>query len=206
MKQQVITLLTISMILTALTGCGGSNTEAFLNDIEQLKAENSQLSEKVDTLEKENAQLRQQAMTLSSLKREVRMELIDTLAEIKIGDRTGLFDKDNDGTSETLVVYVTPLDGQQDSIKAVGQCQVELWDLSRPEDQAKIFSDTFKSDCLYQNWGGNIFNSYYRLELDSKDIINYRFKQKTKQLTVRVTFTDYIGGKVLIAQKVINLD
>ncbi|MHC5083249.1 MAG: coiled-coil domain-containing protein [Planctomycetota bacterium] len=204
---RIFLILIAGIIVAMLTGCSGPRAEGFLKDIEQLKEENTQLRSDNKRLNQENAQIRQQSLTLSAMKREVRLEIIDTLESITIGDRTGIYDKDEDGTPETLVVYVTPLDNQQDAVKAIGNCRIELWDLNQPEDEAQIFKTKFAWNDLNQSWGGNIFNSYYRLEYPHpSNIKNHLLDKNPKELTVKVTFTDYIGGKTLTAQKVITLD
>ena len=68
----------------------------------------------VQTLESENTQLAEQVNTLSTLDAAARLEALDTLKKVRIGKRTGFYDKDKNGTNETLVVYLEPLDMAQD--------------------------------------------------------------------------------------------
>ena len=161
-------------------------------DVERLKKENTDLSTQVQTLQQENTQLIVQAETLSGLDKDVRLHNLDTLDKIHIGKRTGLYDKDESGINETLVVYIEPVDTAQDYIKAIGSINVELWNLNADTAQARLADWTLEPDKMQKLWGGNIFSSYYRLEFSIADILS----GQEKELTVKVTFTDTLSGKV----------
>ena len=152
----------------------------------------------VQTLESENTQLAEQVNTLSTLDAAARLEALDTLKKVRIGKRTAFYDKDKNGTNETLVVYLEPLDTVQDYVKAVGKVKIELWDLDVAEDTAKLAEWIIEPYELHAAWGGTIFTGYYRIKLTPENISDQK-----KDYTVKVTFTDYLSGKVLTDQKTI---
>ena len=79
----------ISIVL--LTGCA-SHVEKEPNDaqIEQLTQEKAQLQKQLEQFETENKQLRQQLQVLSGLPKDVKLESINLLKNIKIGRYSGL--------------------------------------------------------------------------------------------------------------------
>ena len=183
-----------------LAGCGGQNNTLW-DDIEALKKENTDLSMQVQTLQQENDQLNEQVDTLSVLDKNTRLQNIDTLDKIRINKRTGLYDTDENGTKETLIVYVEPLDTAQDYVKAVGTVKVELWNLNSDIVDVKLADWTLEPTETQKFWGGNIFASYYRLPFEIADILS----GQEKELTVKVTFTDFFSGRVCRNQTTITV-
>lgn len=181
-----------------LVGCGRS-TQRPWKTLKDCAQKNTDLSMQIQALESENTQLAEQVNTLSALDPAARLEALDTLEKIRIGKRTGFYDKDNDSANETLVVYLEPLDAAQDFIKAVGKVNVQLWDLNAAEDKAKLGEWTIEPAELHPTWGGTIFTGYYRIKLPLETI-----PDQQKDYTLKITFTDYLSGKVLTDQKVIQ--
>ena len=197
MKRRIEIVIMIALGIT-LTGCGGGKQHQtdLLSECEQ---ENTTLSAQVQTLKSENTELTEQVNTLSKLDARTRLESLDTLKKICIGKHSGFYDKNEDGKNETLVVYLEPLDTVQDFVKAIGAVKIELWDLDEISEKAKLSEWTLKPSDLHKTWGGTIFHSYYRIKLPLEDI-----PLENEEYTVKVTFTDYLSGKVLTDQKVLK--
>ncbi len=137
--------------------------------------------------------------TLSALGPDVRLEVLGRLESIEISGRSGLYDKDKDGTKETLVVYVRTIDDAGDAIKAVGSVEVQLWDLEA-QDNARLAQWQIKPEELKRLWSSTVMTSYFRLTFDVSELL----RDNEKELTVKVTFTDYITGNILRKQRVIQ--
>ena len=198
MKRRIDIFILIALA-ALLIGCGGKTKRPW-DTLEKCEQENIELSLRAQALEAENDQLTEQVDTLSKLKPATRLKTLDTLDKIRIGKRTGFYDKDDDSTNETLVVYLEPTDTAHDTIKAVGQAKIELWDLNATAGQAKLTEWTLEPEDMHNAWGGNIFDAYYRIKLP----LEISPDQK-KGYTVKVSFTDYLSGKILTDQKVIPL-
>jgi outer membrane murein-binding lipoprotein Lpp len=198
MKRRIDSFIFIALA-AMLAGCGGG-TQRPWKTLKDCAQENTKLSTQVRHLESENTQLTEQVNTLSALDAAARLEAMDTLEKIRIGKRTGFYDKDDNGTSKTLIVYLEPLDTTQDFVKAVGKVKIRLLDLDTPADEAELAKWTIEPAALHPTWGGNIFASYYRIKLPLEIT-----PDKQKEYTVKVTFTDYLSGKVLSDQKVLPL-
>ena len=197
MKRRIDSFILVALA-AMLAGCSTGPKRPW-NTLEACILANTELTMQVQTLESENTQLTEQINTLSTLDAAARLEALDTLEKIRIGKRTGFYDKDKDGTNETLVVYLEPLDAAEDFVKAVGKVDIELWNLNAAEDKAKQAEWTVEPNELHTTWGGTIFAAYYRIKLPLEIATNQK-----KDYTLKVTFTDYLSGKILTAQKVLT--
>ena len=185
----------IAIVVMLLAGCGGGKHQRPWGTLQECEEKNAELSLQAQTLQTQNEQLTEQVTTLSELDKNTRFSAINTLEKIQIARNTGFYDKNEDGTKETLVVYLKPRDTAQDTVKAPGQATIELWDLNKPENDAKLMEWTIPPDQLHTAWGGTIFHSYYRIALP----LEMALKSQT-EYTLKVTFTDYLSGKVLTNQ------
>lgn len=178
----------------------GSRKVTLAEKVELLTEENAQLKEKIEQAESENEQLKQQLHTLSGVREEVKLDNVYNLVSIKITGYTNFYDKDKDGKKEKLIVYVQPIDEVGDVIKACGTMEVQLWDLNRENGQALLSQWQVNLEQLKRLWFASLITVNYRLVFDVTDIID-EFKDP---LTVKVTFTDYLTGKVFKEQKIIK--
>ena len=200
MKKWMAECVLVSLAAVLLAGCGGRQNQVLWDNIDALKKENTDLTMQVESLRKKNDQLSEQTQRLSGLDKTVRLSAMDTLDTIRIGKRSGLSDTDKDGVNETLMVYLEPLDTAQDYVKAIGTVTVELWNLNTDPAKAKLGEWTLQPADMHKLWGRNIFAGYYRLSLPAANILT----GQEKELTVKVTFTDVLSGKVRRDQKTIT--
>jgi outer membrane murein-binding lipoprotein Lpp len=195
----VIYCTLLALFLAA--GCASHNDkESLAIKIEQLTQENTQLQEQIAQFNSENKELKDQIQALSGLPEDVRLENLIRVKRIKIGRYTGFFDKDNDGRKEKLIVYIQTIDEQSDALKAAGTIEVQLWNLNKPDNKALLGQWKVGPDELKKLWFATVITSNYRLTFNVADIID----NLQEPLTVRVTFTDYLTGKVFNEQKAIK--
>lgn len=191
----------IFIFLILVTGCASPNgKESLAGQIEQLTQEKTQLQKQIEQSEIENKQLKQQVQVLSGLPEDVKLENLNRLENVKIGRYTGFFDKDKDGKKEKLIVYIQPADEQGDTIKAVGAVDVQLWDLNKTGGEALLGEWKVEPAELKKLWFATLVTINYRLTFDVTDIV----ESLKEPFTVKVTFTDYLTGKVFKEQKVIK--
>jgi hypothetical protein len=164
-------------------------------------AEDMNSAGKCNKLAAENKQLKEQLEALRGIDRPARIEALSTLNAIEITGRSGLYDKNKDKKNETLIVYLKPIDDMGDVIKEAGAVEIELWNLSvKNSQEALLKSWAIEPKELKKNWSGSLMTSYYKLQFDVNSVLT----GKEKDLTLKAQFTDYLTGKVLKAQKVIN--
>ncbi len=182
-------------------GCEEASKKSTLaEECNLLKQEKTQLTHQIKQFESENEQLQKQIQVLSSLPEGARYENIYELQRVKISRYTDLYDKDNDGKKEELIVYIQPIDTDGDIIKATGAVDVQLWDLNKADGQALLGQWHVKPEEMRKLWFATLLTINYRLTFDVADKVN-KFEEP---LTVKVIFTDYLSGKVFKEQKVIK--
>jgi hypothetical protein len=202
----------VACVLMAVSGCEGpgKNKVDVLQQIEQLKGQNAQLQIRLEEAYNESKQLKKQIALLQGLPPERKTEAIYNLRAVKIGNYTNLYDEDANGTSdsakaapdkkEKLIVYLEPIDETGDSIKAAGEADVQLWDLNKKGGDALLAQWKVKADELKKSWLHSFFSSSYRISFNVSTVIQ-KFEN---ELTVRVTFTDYLSGRTFTDQKAIK--
>ncbi len=191
----------VGCLLAVGAGCeNGGSKSPLAEKVDTLRREKKQLARQIKQSEKEAEQLRRQIETLSGLGPDIRLENLYDLQQIKITKYTNLYDKDRDGQKEKLIVYIQPIDEEGDIVKASGTVDVQLWDLNKKAGEALLGQWRVEPDELKKLWFATILIINYRLTFDVADKID-KFDEP---LTVKVTFTDYLSGKVFKEQKVIK--
>jgi SMC interacting uncharacterized protein involved in chromosome segregation len=195
-------LFLVSMLLLFIAGCGPDNyTRQLENEKSQLEKANRQLQKDMEAVKAQDQQLRNQVKTLSQLSPEIRVDSLYDLESVKLTNFTNFYDRDKNGTKEKLIVYIQPIDAQGDIIKASGAVEVELWDLNNGTDAGALLAKWQVSpEELRKMWFATIITSNYRLVFDIADVV----KSFDRPYTVKVTFTDYVSGKVFTEQHVIK--
>ena len=201
MRSQItIPASVIASLLILVCGCDNGGRRSLQGEFETLSRERTELKRQVEQLQSENEQLTGRVVQLAAMSPEARLEGLPDLDRIELVRRTGLYDKDGDGRKEKLLVYVRPYDKTADKVKAAGKVQVQLWDLNTDADQALLGQWEVAGAELKQLWASTFLTNYYRLTFDVGELLT----GDEGELTLNVTFTDYITGKVLHAQKVIK--
>jgi hypothetical protein len=183
-----------------MVGCDSANRKIELNEeLDNLRIQNRQLRDRLEQKEDQISRLKKQTKTVSGIYTDYTIEEIYNLHNVEIGKYTNLYDKDKDGTREKLIVYLQPTDINGDVIKAPGKVQIQLWDLQKPSEQAKLKEWNTPAEELAKNWFSSLMLAGYRLKFDASEII----QEFDYPLTVKLEFTDYITGKTFNKQKVI---
>jgi hypothetical protein len=186
-------------LVAFVVGCENGDKSPVTEQLDTLRAEKAQLAYELEQAESRNEQLEGQIKVLSGLP-EDKLEGLYEVQAVKVTRYTNLYDKDKDGEYEKLIVYIQPIDEEGDVVKATGAVDVQLWDLNRDEDNALVGSWHVGPEELKELWFATIITTNYRLTFDVSDKIE-EFKEP---LTVKVTFTDYLTGKVFQEQRVIK--
>lgn len=198
---RTVTIILAGCLLAIVAGCENGNNKAFLIEkINTLREEKTELKSQIEQTESETEQLKKQVKVLSALPPEVRVENLYDLQKIKITRYTNLYDKDKDGKKEKLIVYIQPIDEEDDIVKATGDVDVQLWNLNKEDGQALLGQWHVTPGELKKLWFATLITINYRLTFDIADKIS----GDEKSLVVKVTFTDYVSGKVFEEQRIIK--
>jgi cell division protein FtsB len=183
-------------------GCNTANDNKNLTEqISRLNTQNTEQTTLIEQYKAENDQLKKQVQVLSGLPENVKGLNLYNLQKITIHRYTTISDSNssNPGAGKSLIVYIQPIDGNGDKIKAAGQVDVQLWDLDKPAEQAILGQWHVDSQQLQKLWTEFLILNY-RLKFDVSNVV----KDFNKPLTVKIKFTDYLTGKVFEDQKVIT--
>ena len=194
-------LLCSCALMHFVAGCESTSGKISLAEqIQTLRQEKTQLTRQIEQSRTEAKQLRKQIQVLSGLP-EGKLENLSDLQKIRVSRYTGFYDKDKDGKKEKLIVYIQPIDKNGDIIKAAGAVDVQLWDLNSPKaSQALLGQWHVKADELKKVWFATLITINYRLTFDVAE----KIADFEEPITVKVTFTDYLTGKVFKEQRVIK--
>ncbi|TES93291.1 MAG: hypothetical protein E3J94_01645 [Desulfobacteraceae bacterium] len=194
------TIILLGCLLVIAAGCESTNSKIPLAEqVRTLRQEKKQLTRQIEQAKTEAEQLKKQVQVLSGLPKD-KLENLYELQKIKITRYTDFYDKDKDGTKEKLIVYIQPIDEDDDIVKATGAVDIQLWDLNKADGQALLGQWHVKPDELKKLWLVTLITTNYRLTFDVADKIG----DAEETLTVKVTFTDYLSGKVFKEQKAIK--
>ncbi len=196
----------LALSFSCLAGCQDTKErDSLVAQLEQLTQEKAALQQQLGQSEAQNTQLREQVQVLSGLPEEVKLENLRRLRSVKIGRYTGFYDKDHDGKKEKLIVYIQPLDEEGDKIKAAGDVDVQLWDLSKTDGGALMGQWHVTAGELKKLWFDTLLTINYRLTFDIPDaLLQQPDVLSAESLTVKTTFTDYLTGQTFSDQKVIK--
>ncbi len=165
-----------------------------------LTAEKAELQNRLLKATEENEQLKKQVEALAALPEGVKGENLYRIDTIKISGYTDFYDKDKDGTKETLIVYIKPIDDKGDTLKAPGAVDVQLWNLNKEPQNSLIAEWRIEPAQLKDLWFATLLASNYRLTFDVAGKVN----DFAEPLTVKVAFTDPLSGRVLNKQHLIK--
>ena len=130
-------LCTCALVLLFAAGCESSSRLTPAEQIRALRQEKRQLQNQLEQSKSQNQQLKKQVQVISGLP-EDKFESLYELKKIKLTRYTNLYDKDKDGRKEKLIVYIQPIDTENDKVKAGGTVDVQLWDLNKKGDEALL--------------------------------------------------------------------
>ncbi len=182
-------------------GCGEKRQPTATK--KELISRETELKGQLEQAERENEQLKKQVETLSGLPSGKRAEAAYKVQTIRIGNYTNIYDENEDGKKETLIVYVSPIDETGDAVKAAGEVNIQLWDLSKGGENAQLGQWTVEPNDLKKKLYSSVMSSRYRFTFDVSGVVK-NYDAGSEGLTVRVNFVDYLSGRTFTEQKVIK--
>jgi hypothetical protein len=193
-----IAIVAACLVTFFLNGC--QNNEMVKKSVaDELQQKNVQLENELSKVTSQRDQLKEQNNVLTSLgQQKVTAENIYSLEGIRISRYSGFYDRDNDGIKESLIVYIQPVDVNGEVVKAIGDVQIELWNLEK-KDRPMLKQWQVGPEELKKNWY-SVLTSNYRLVFDTGQIA----AETKDDLTLKVKFIDHLSGKVFKSQYLIT--
>ena len=98
-------------------------------------------------------------------------------------------------------MYVKPIDQHGSVLKAAGQVTIELYDLAANPNENLIGKYEWTVDETAKRWFSGFVSYHYTFECPWPSS-----PPKHRQITVRVSFVDYLTGKTFTAQKLCKVN
>jgi outer membrane murein-binding lipoprotein Lpp len=181
--------------LLLMAGCAGKPSAANI----ELRKDNQDLQQQIDTLHRQNDALSAQVKSLQSTPGYATLPLptlqkLYTVHGLSFGRLTGGDDIDPEKPGdEQLKVYVCPTDDDGQPIKAAGAFKVELFDLAKSGD-TRIGTWNFSTEQARALWFGRALLYTYVLSCP------WQRPPTHADLTVRVTYVDELTHRTFTAE------
>jgi hypothetical protein len=162
------------------------------DDRADLQRRNKELAEQVKTLEGRVERLQQ-------IGGPQRIELLYPVSAIDIDDTAAVDTDDIDG-DDAVKVMLRPMDAHGSVLKRAGRVRVRLFDLAAEEAETLLHECVWTPEELGKNWYGGFGVYQFSLTCPLKK------RPSQKEVTVRVTYTDYLSGKEFSKQAVVQVN
>ncbi len=188
----------LAAAITAIAACvSGCQTTAdidlrqeILKLREQVKERDGQIALQQGTIDELHRQLAvARSISEEDLKRVFFPE------RIQIDRLSGGFDTDGKPGDEGVTVYIQPIDRRGDVIKVPGDVTIQLYDLAAPAGRNLIGEYKLSVDQVAELWHGKLMTQHFRIKCPWPGK-----PPENPEVTIRVTFVDYLTKRVLTAQ------
>ncbi len=189
-----------ALLAALVCGCGGPSAVNI-----KLRKENQTLRDQITELDRQQqgdvAQIKayqEHTVTTPTLSDD-RLEKLFTTHGLQFGMLTGAHVPDpTSSASDGLQIYIVPIDGQGDRLKAAGSFKIEAWDLAeatRPLLGSWTF-DTAQSRTMFYD---HLLLYTYVL------ICPWQNRPTHSDLTIRATFDDELTGRAFTIQRQVTV-
>jgi len=195
------TILLAAVVVTLAAGAGGcivvekAKYELLVQDADKAREELQKVKTSADGLQAVVIDQQKQIRTLQALGPK-RLESLFHVQAAELGRYTGGIDTDGQAGHDAIKVYLRPMDRDASPIKAAGDVTIQLYDLAEPAGKNLIGEYKWPVDKLGAQWSSGFMTYHYSFVCPWKG-----GPPKHDEITVRVTFVDYLTGKSFTAQK-----
>jgi hypothetical protein len=186
----------LGVILTAASGCQPETGPELHREISQLRAQIDEQKQLIETQQVKISKLSQQIQVARALAPDA-LEKVFYPEKIVIDTLSGGDDYDGKPGDDGVTVYVKPVDRDGDALKAAGDIRVQLYDLQNPPGKELIGEYEFPVDRVSRLWYGKLMTYHYTLRCPWQ-----HGPPEHDEITVRVTFTDYLSQRMMTTQAV----
>ncbi len=183
------------LVLACLSGCP-SGPKNFLNENDRLRSENIALRRRVQELE---GDLKNQVQLVGTLQQQIeaRTKLAEVssadlpqVVGIRFGRYSGLVDTDQDGTVDTLRLYVQTYDQHGWFLPAIGPAKAQAVVIQPGQSPQIIAQQSLTPKQFERSYRSGITGSHFTLEIP----FDGSLPQGVDQITVKVVLTDAATG------------
>lgn len=200
-------LLAWGCIAALGSGCFGPPKDPYVIQLEQqvtqLGEDNTRLGRELVECRASNEALGRQLAECRDLPPDLIPKLF-TVRSLKIGSLTGGADYDGRPGDDGVTVYLTPLDRDGDPIKAAGEIEIFLYDLTAPARPREVgHYVTNEPGELSRMWYSGWMTNHYTIKCEWPPNAP---PPATREVQVRATFLDWLTGEKFVATKQVKLN
>ncbi len=197
-------LLVVAVLSTGCLPPAKSPHEIELErQVGQLTYENEMLGRDLAERDGKIGALRTKVAELQDLPTDLLAKLF-TVRQLKIGSLTGGADYDGKPGDDGVTVYLTPLDRDGDPIKAAGQIEVFLYDLTMPGQPRELGHYVLDEPArLSQAWYGGWMTNHYTVKCEWPPGVE---PPPSREVQVRATFLDWLTGEKFVATAMVKVN
>ncbi len=127
-----------------------------------------------------------------------------TVKRLKLGKLTGGADYDGEPGDDGITVYLTPLDRDGDPVKAAGEIEVFLYDLTVPGQPRELGHYVVNEPPrLSKAWYAKWWTNHYTIKCEWPPGVE---PPPSREVQVRATFLDWLTGEKFVATQMVNVD
>jgi len=199
-------VLAIGLVAGLCAGCFPARKPPELIDCERqvgrLSYENDVLGEQLAERDGKIQALRSQLTECRDLPTDLISRLF-TVQRLKIAKLTGGADYDGEPGDDGITVYLTPLDRDGHAIKAAGEIEVFLYDLTTPGKPRELSHYVMNEPPrLSKAWYSGWMTNHYTIRCEWSPGVEL---PASREVQIRATFLDWITGEKLVATKTVNV-
>ena len=155
--------------LLSSAACPGSFVDtSYVTEIEQLKEKNLAQSRLVEQRDEQIRNLSEQIRRLAELPQSRRLDVLPRVQRIELASLSGGYDDNDDGIDEGVVLYLRPIDQDEDTIKAAGTLRVVLTDPTSDGDRMVVGEIDLGLEALRKTWYGRL-SSHFSIRIPWSD-------------------------------------
>lgn len=197
-------VLTAVAFLAAGCDMGGSAAE-----IRRLREENEAQKKEIGRLNDQALAMKktadEQAERIVALQKfgPDRLEQFVYAEKIELDRLTGGYDEDGKPGDDGVVAYVRPVDRDGHVVKVPGVLKMDVWDLNDPNQPVLVAHAELDVEHTRKAWHGRLWTNHFTIKCPWRPPDHK--PPARRHLTVRVTFADLMTGKVLFAEKAVEI-
>jgi hypothetical protein len=206
---RVVTARLLSLFLllcAALAGCRSAARIAAEND--RLREQNIQLQSQNAQLATRNTELLAELQRSSATQGQVTAEIravTPHVAGLSIGRLSFVANRETDGQKKVLTVYVHPVDGMGRFTQMVGTVAIHAALLPPDADALTVGRATFSPQQVRDMYRSFLTGTHYVFEVPLTLPGDKSALMESRQVTVRVQYSDGWTGQVFTAERSVDL-
>ncbi|MFH0979967.1 MAG: hypothetical protein V2A79_00325 [Planctomycetota bacterium] len=187
-------------------GCFPPRKPVWVIDLEkqvgQLSYENEVLGRDLAERDAKIAALRVRLAECLDLPTDLLSRLF-TVHQLQIGKLTGGADYDGKPGDDGVTVYLRPLDRDGDPIKAAGEIEVFLYDLTQPGQPRELGHYVVNEPVrLSKSWYSGWMTNHYTIKCEWPPGVEL---PASREVQVRATFLDWLTGEKFVATEMVKV-